>query len=54
MVKFQFSFLQAGTVKHKSYSAMKLTKNNSFRLYLIKKNNWLEKVDGRYLSQSDW
>ena len=37
--KFQFSCLQTGTVNHKSYSSMKLTRNNPFRLYLIEKNN---------------
>ena len=36
--KFQFSYLQAGTVNHKVlYSSMKLKWSKPFPLYLIKK-----------------
>ena len=30
----------------KSYSSMKLTRNNPFRLHLVLKNIWLEKSNG--------
>ena len=39
--KFQFSYLQAGTVNHKVlFFRMKLKRSEPFRLYLIDNNNW--------------
>ena len=56
MVKFQFSYLQAGTVNHtvKSFNAMKLPRNNPFRLHLIEKKTGWRRLMERYLSRSDW
>ena len=50
MVKFQFSYLQAGTVNHtvKSYSSMKLAKSNPF----IEKNYWCGRANGTILESN--
>ena len=53
MVKFQLSYLQAGTVYYKIlYTSMNFERSNSFRLYLFKKNNnwWGVGLLERYLS----
>ena len=42
MVKFQFSFLQAGNHKIVLYSSIKLTRSNLFCLCFIEKDNWGE------------
>ena len=48
MIKFQFFYLQAGTVNDKTYSSIKFAMSNPFRLYLIKEYNW---VGGRWLME---
>ena len=53
MVKFQSSYLQAGTVNHKILMKFARTRN-PFCLYLMEKNNWWGGAIAQYLSRSDW
>ena len=55
MVKFQFSYLQPGTIglNHKTLIQKKLTRSKPFRSYLMEKNNWL-RGNGTIMSRSDW